>query len=110
MRNRINEVSKKAGLLGLFLASVLFVNAQSNTENPAWTVSKDVQRVANKKMFEDKELRATHIQVKPISPTWMISKGVHRTSQNEVATSGNIKSKGTPAWTISKGVQRIGRE
>ncbi len=103
------KVSKKVGLLGVFLASAAFAYAQTNP-NPAWTTSKDVQKVANKKLFEDESLRASHIQARPVSPTWVISKGVHRTEGDKEVAQGNVESKGIPTWTISKGVQRIGRK
>lgn len=101
---------RRIAVLGLFLTGAFFANAQSNIENRAWIVSKDVQRVANKSMFQDENLRSSHIYALQVSPTWVISKGVHRTASDQVPDKGNIKSKGIPVWTISKGVQRIGRK
>jgi hypothetical protein len=110
MGKRISETARKIGVLGLFLTGAFFANAQSNIDNPAWIVSKDVQRLANKKMFQDENIRSSHIYAVQVSPTWMISKGVHRTASDQVSAKGNVKSKGIPLWTISKGVQRIGRK
>jgi len=107
---RISNAARRIGVLGLFLTATLFATAQSNIDNPAWIVSKNVQRVANKRMFQDENLRSSHIYAVQVSPTWMISKGVHRTASDQVSDKGNIKSKGIPVWTISKGVQRIGRK
>ena len=106
MRNGINKTAKKIGVLGFFLAIAFFSNAQSSTENSAWMVSKDVQKIANKRTFQDETLRNSHIQATLVSPTWMISKGVQQTTGSEVVAKGNIESKGIPAWTISKAVQR----
>jgi hypothetical protein len=93
--------------LGLFLTAFTFAQAQSGTTEPAWTTSKDVQKVANKQLFNDGNLRKSHIQVSSLSPTWNISKGIHRKKSDEAVANGNITSKGYPTWVISKGVQRI---
>lgn len=82
-----------------------FAVAQAQSTTPAWIVSKPVNKIANKKLFEDHRLGASHIvaasaaQVNPAS-----TKAVHRMDQPR--TEGNVPSKGYPAWTISKAVQR----
>ncbi|MBA4053820.1 MAG: hypothetical protein C0490_03835 [Marivirga sp.] len=104
----INRVSQKLAVLGLFLlAGVVMSYAQAHNPDPAWMVSKDVQKVANKRAFETERLRSTQIQAKSLSQAWAVSKGVNRGIG--ATEEGNIRSKGIPAWTISKGVQRIGR-
>jgi len=101
---------KTAALVMLLLGAMVSVKAQSTTITSAWSTSKDVQKIANKKMFEDDGLRASHIQASIQTPTWMISKGIHRINAKDQMASGNIKSTGIPMWTVSKGVQRIGRK
>ncbi len=105
MKNTASRVTKHAGLLGLFLMGAILVNAQSKND-PSWIVSKDVQKVANKKNFEDEAKRGSQLQAKSISQLWVISKGVNRPSGAETITKGNVVSKGIPDWTISKGVHR----
>lgn len=83
---------------------VFFVNAQS--ANPNWTISKDVQRVANKDRFAEEELRNSFFEVKTADfPSFVISKGVFR--KETVEATGNIESKNTNDWVVSKGVHRI---
>lgn len=106
MKNRL-----KISLLGLFVVSAFIVNAQTNNVHP-W-ISKDVQKVANKKMLANEHYQASHIIAKTVGyPAIALSKGVHRVSTGPaISTSeNNIVSKGYPYWTISKGVQRIGRK
>jgi hypothetical protein len=103
----------KLGLLGLFLAGAFVVNAQTNNSHP-W-ISKDVQKIANKKMLNDVDYKASHIEATTVGyPAVAMSKGVHKVSaSSEISTSatkGNMISKGYPYWTVSKGVQRIGRK
>jgi Na+/proline symporter len=98
----------KLGLLGLFLAGAFAVSAQTNNSHP-W-ISKDVQKISNKKMLADykaSQLKATSVGY----PAVVLSKGVHKISAStEIGTQGNMASKGYPYWTVSKGVQRIGRK
>jgi len=105
MRNNIiKRVSKTFAVLGLLMAAAVVSYGQTANLNPGWTVSKDVQKVANKKAFEAPTL---NIQANSLNHAWVISKGVNRgTAATE---QGNVASKGIPAWTISKGVQRIGK-
>ncbi|MDH4090794.1 MAG: hypothetical protein OEV74_17155 [Cyclobacteriaceae bacterium] len=94
-----------------FMASAVVVNAQTKSDlPPAWRTSKDVQRIANKRLFTDARLRQSHIKAKSIAPTWMISKRVGQPARKEKLAENNLKSSGTPSWIISKGVQRLGRE
>jgi len=101
----------KAGVLtiGLFLSGITLTHAQSGSPNPAWSTSKDVQRVANPQLFKDEDLKKSHIRVTSVSPTWNISKGIHR-KKGDARAKGNVASKEYPTWIISKGVQRIGRK
>lgn len=94
-------------LMSMFLMGAVFANAQSGSS--AWVVSKDVQRIANKKSFEDENSRRSHIQARTVSfPAIVISKGIARPADDY--TMGNIISKGYPTWTISKGVARKNQE
>jgi hypothetical protein len=94
-------------LMSMFLMSAVFANAQSSSS--AWVVSKDVQRIANKKSFEDENARRSHIQASTVSlPAIVISKGIARPADDY--TKGNIISKGYPTWAISKGVARKNQE
>jgi hypothetical protein len=104
MKKGLNVIVK-AALAMMLVMCAYFANAQS----AAWTTSKDVQKVANIKMFEDENLKKSHIHATAVSPTWMIAKGVHR-SNDDQNVKGNIASKGYPTWMISKGVQRVGRK
>jgi hypothetical protein len=95
--------------VGLLLSAFTFAHAQSSKSTPAWSTSKDVQKVANKQLFNDENLKKSHIRASSVSPTWNISKGVHRRKSDELAK-GNVASKEYPTWLISKGVQQIGRK
>lgn len=80
-------------------------SAQTNDTAPAWSVSKPVNKIANKKLFDDHRLRASHITVSTIAhPNQASTKAVHRTSKT--GDEGNVISRGYPTWTISKAVHR----
>lgn len=98
MKNHIKSIT----LLGLMFMASAALNAQS-------IVSKDVQRVANKKAFESEEFTKSNIQAvsQPFS-AMVISKGI--VSSTDTAPQGNIVSKGYPTWAISKGVARKNQE
>ena len=87
----------------------VMANGQS-TDQPAWSVSKDVQKIANKQLFEDESLKASHINAVVVSSTWNISKGVHQIGQSSEVGNSNIVSTGVPDWVVSKGVQRVQRK
>lgn len=94
------QIIKGIGLVCLLMTAAIFVNAQSG--NSSLVVSKDVQRVANKKAFENNE---SNIQARSLAfPAIVISKGIARAPQAQ--TQGNVVSKGYPTWAISKGVAR----
>ena len=87
----------------LMTAGVAAAQTQSNT--PSWIVSKPVNKIANKKLFEDHRLSASHIMVATTAhPNRVSAKAVHRTAQPR--HEGNIPSKGYPMWTVSKKVHR----
>ena len=106
-KNIISRVSKGIAVLGLLLVGAVMSYGQTSNPNPNWTVSKDVQKVANKKAFEAERLASTNIQAQSLSQAWVVSKGVNRGAGS--SGEGNVVSKGIPAWTISKGVQRIAK-
>lgn len=83
----------------VLLMAAIGVNAQSGV------VSKDVQRVANKKAFENEDLKKSNIQAQSVPfPAIVVSKGV--AGSTDAQSQGNITSKGYPTWAISKGVAR----
>ncbi len=102
------NVRKRIALMGLFLLGVFFTNAQTRESHPAWVVSKDVQKVANKKMYNDENMRKSYMMAPSVgTPSWIISKGVYRYDKESAPSQGNVAMKGYPSWIISKGVQRI---
>ena len=101
---------ERIGFMGLFVLGVFFANAQASNSHPGWVVSKDVQKVANKKMYDDEKLRKSHFRAPSVGlPSWIISKGVHRGGSESSQPKGNVSMIGYPSWIISKGVQRIGK-
>ena len=106
MKKRSNITTSGLLVAGLFLTAITFAQAQSSA---AWTTSKGVQKVANKQLFQDENLRKSHIRASSVSPTWNISKGVHRKKGDDKLAKGNVTSE-YPTWVISKGVQQIGRK
>jgi hypothetical protein len=99
---------KRVALVASFLVCGFFASAQS----PAWNTSKDVQRVANKEMFADEQLRNSHIDAVSVGyPYWALAKGVMAVSANQDMSlqlaKGNIASSGYPMWTVSKGVAAV---
>ena len=91
--------------LGLLCTTAIFAQAQSNENTPAWRTSKDVQKVANKQVFNSEHLRKSHIRVSSTSATLAISKDVNMKEGDEVLAKGNVSSK-YPNWIISKGVHQ----
>jgi hypothetical protein len=82
-----------------------FAMAQSNIERP---ISKDVQKIANKKALTAERL----LHVASVGfPVWTITKGVQLTSSRLTVAPvpGNLMSTGYPLWIISKGVHKLGR-
>ena len=101
--------------LGLVIGLVLLAFfAEAQTGTPAWTTSKDVQKVANKSLFADQDLKASHINaVSAGYPAVTVSKGIVKvTNPGLVQTEqkGNVVSKGYPMWTVSKGVNRYSKQ
>lgn len=87
-------------LAGLFVATAGFAYAQSG--NPS-VVSKDVNRFANKKAYEQ---NASNVEARSVAfPAIVYSKGIAQSNAPAVAQ-GNMVSKGYPTWAISKGVAR----
>jgi len=110
MKNPASKLTKRAGLIGLFLIGAILVNAQSTKNDPSWTVSKGVQKVANKKNFENEAKRNSQLQATSTDQQWIVAKGVNRASSKEYSTQGNLYSNGIPMWAISKEVNRAGIE
>jgi len=102
---------KKIGLVMLLGCMTVF--AQAQTGNPVWTTSKDVQKVANKSLFSDQNLKASHINAESAGfPAVTLSKEITKVnSANQIQNErkGNVVSKGYPMWTVSKGVHKYNR-
>ena len=103
----INRLSVKVLAGTVLVGSIFFMSTPSSAQAPAWTVSKGVQKVANKKQFEDKDLMRSHIHAAVVDQTWVSSKGVSNMGNENVVAQGNILSTGTPVWANSKGVHQI---
>ncbi len=103
-----------AFLVIALVASLGLVNVQAQSGKKGWVVSKDVQKVANKKQYESTEREKSHLT--PVSynfPAMVISKDVQKVSKPSLQDQpdrGNIASKGTPNWVVSKGVHKINKE
>ena len=95
---------KGIGVMFMLLMATIAVSAQSG---PSSIVSKDVQRVANKKAFENEDKSNIQAQSVPF-PAIVVSKGV--VGSTDALSEGNITSKGYPTWAISKGVARQNHE
>jgi hypothetical protein len=108
MKNRFSQITRKFGFGVVLVAGSLLANAQTQSDEPSWAVSKDVQKVSNKALFNDQELRDSHIRAVVISPTWN-TKGVHSVGQSSDIGKGNVASTGIPDIAIGKGVQKISR-
>lgn len=97
----------KITLLAIFTVALTagVASAQTHAPSPAWMVSKPVNRIANKQLFENHRLQASHIRAESIArPNKVSAKAVHRIPR--ASAEGNVVSTGYPVWTISKGVHR----
>lgn len=97
-----------------FVAAMIFagvaVTANAQTaEQTVWSSTKEVQKIANKQLFEDDGIRGSHIHAIVVSPTWNISKGVAAINKTADTNRANIVG-GSSDWQISKGVQKIQRK
>lgn len=107
MKKGINCLSVKILAGTVLLGCIFFISTPSLAQAPAWTVSKGVQKVANKKQLEDRDAMNSHIHAAVVNQTWVISKGVSSIGNEDVIAQGNIRSTGTPAWANSKGVHQM---
>jgi hypothetical protein len=103
---KVIDQSKKV-ITGFLLLGISALATAQSGNDPEWHVSKGVQKVANKKSFEDEIVRASYITPVTLDRSWMVSKGVHNLGKNNGVGVGNVASHGIQEWTISKGVQRI---
>jgi hypothetical protein len=98
---------KKTLIVGLILIGFGLFTSHQLMAQTAWTVSKDVQKVANKELFSDEELMKSHIHAMSLNQSWVVSKGVSNVGRTETAVAtGNIRSSNND-WAISKGVHRV---
>lgn len=108
MNRALVQIFRKTMFGFLITGSAILVNAQATSDVPSWAVSKDVQKVSNKSLFDDTELRDSHIRAIVVSPSWNTSKGVNTIGRRSADVGiGNVASTGIPDIAISKGVQRI---
>jgi hypothetical protein len=99
------DAMRKTLLTGLILAGfAMLLNTELQAQTP-W-LSKDVQKIANKKEFAT-EKSNYHITAVSMDQSWVVSKGVSNLGRTETQSAGNIQSHGIPQWTISKGVHKI---
>ncbi len=97
MRKSIFAVMILAGV-GLFFSSDLLAQTP-------W-LSKDVQKVANKKQLEQEKNSNTNIQAVSTDQSWVLTKGISSIGTTDEQSAGNIQSTGTPQVAISKGVHQ----
>jgi hypothetical protein len=96
---------KKKIFAGLILAGFgLFFSADLLAQTP-W-LSKDVQKVANKKQLEKEKQSNTNIQAVSTENVWVLSKGISAVGRTETQYAGNVQSTGIPQIAISKGVHQ----
>lgn len=107
MTNSINMFRKRISLVGFLLFFTLAAYAQTE-DNAGWNCSKDVQKIANKSLFQNESLKQSHLQIEIVGiPNVVLSKSIHKS--DEVAKN-NVASKGIPSIAISKGVAFIGKK
>lgn len=98
-----------AGLAaGIMALAVCTVSAQTAPAS-VWSSTKEVQKVANKQLFEDESIKGSHIHAVVLSPKWNISKGVAAISRSSDVGKANVAG-GSSDWQISKDVQKIQRK
>lgn len=99
MKTKIFAVVILAGF-GLFSGTDLLAQTP-------W-LSKDVQKIANKKQLEKDQLSNSNILAASIDQNWVHSKGIATVGSTEAKPSvGNIPSTGIPQVAISKGVHQV---
>jgi hypothetical protein len=99
------DVMRKKIFAALILAGAgLFFSADLIAQTP-W-LSKDVQKVANKKQLEKDEQSNSNIEAVSVDQSWVLTKGVSTVGMPETQPAGNIQSTGTPDVAISKGVHQ----
>ena len=96
---------KKVFSVLLLSGFCLFLNTDLLAQTP-W-LSKDVQKVANKKQLEKEERSNSNIQAVSQDQTWVVSKGISTVGRTETESEGNIQSTGIPQVAISKGVHQV---
>jgi len=100
----MKTITKKLAALLILAGCGLLVNTQLMAQAP---VSKGVQVVANKKMFDDKDLMKSNIHAMTIDQSWTNSKGVTKINADKSLGQGNMRSTGASDLAVSKGVHQI---
>lgn len=97
MRTKIFAVLILAGF-GLFFSTDLCAQTP-------W-LSKDVQKVANKKELEKDKRSNSNIQAVSVDQSWVLAKGISSVGRTESPAAGNIQSTDFPQVAISKGIHQ----
>lgn len=98
---------KKKLIVGMIVLSFGFIATHQTMAQESLIVSKGIQKVANKKAFNDEEVMKSHITATTVSQDWVVSKGVNNVGKSETAAVDNIRSTRNNDWAISKGVHRV---
>jgi hypothetical protein len=88
---------------GLILAGFGMLFSSDLAAQTPW-LSKDVQKIANKKQLEKDKRSNSNIQAVSLDQSWMLTKGISAIGRTETQSDGNIESTGMPQVAISKGV------
>ena len=105
-----SKITFKALIVAMtFVFGTLGATAQSTARNAGLIISKDVHRVANKKLYQENS-HQKELKTKSVGSTWVQSKAVHRRFHETPRRVNNIESKGTPSWVNAKPVHRKTKE
>ena len=104
-KTKQKDVMRKKIFTVLILAGFgLFFSADLLAQTP-W-LSKDVQKIANKKELEKDKISNSNIQAVSTDQSWVLSKGISSVGSTEKQSAGNIRSTEFPQVAISKGVHQ----
>jgi len=90
---------------GLILAGFGMLFSSDLAAQTPW-LSKDVQKIANKKQLEKDKQSNTNIQAVTLDQSWLLAKGVSSIGSTETQSVGNIQSTDVPQVAVSKGVHQ----
>jgi len=90
---------------GLILAAFGMLFSSDLAAQTPW-LSKDVQKIANKKQLEKDKQSNSNIQAVSMDQSWVLTKGITTIGRTETQSVGNIESTDIPQVAISKGVHQ----